>query len=54
MKFHSVSLDVKRINSVFGLSYSGGKDLMEAFGRSEELEETCKVAWMARNAGLLP
>ena len=33
---------------------TGGKDLMEAFGRSEELEETCKVAWMARNAGLLP
>ena len=32
---------------------TGGKDLMQAFGRSEELEETCKVAWMARNAGLL-
>lgn len=32
---------------------AGGKDLMQAFGRSEELEETCKVAWMARNAGLL-
>lgn len=31
----------------------GGKDLMEAFSRSEELEETCKIAWMVRNAGLL-
>lgn len=29
-----------------------GKDLMEAFGRSEELEESCKVAWMLREAGL--
>ena len=30
----------------------GGKDLMQAFGRSEELEESCKVAWMLRQAGL--
>ena len=30
-----------------------GKDLMEAFGRSEELEETCKIAWNLRQAGLL-
>ena len=29
-----------------------GKDLMEAFGRCEELEETCKVAWMLRSAGI--
>lgn len=30
----------------------GGKDLMDAFGRSEELEESCKVAWMLRQAGI--
>ena len=30
----------------------GGKNLMQAFGRSEELEESCKVAWMLRQAGL--
>ncbi len=30
----------------------GGKDLMQAFGRSEELEESCKVAWMLRQAQL--
>lgn len=30
----------------------GGKDLMDAFGRSEELEESCKVAWMLRKAGI--
>lgn len=28
----------------------GGKDLMDAFSRSEELEESCKVAWMLRQA----
>lgn len=32
---------------------TGGKDLMEAFGRSEELEESCKVAWMLRSAGIV-
>ena len=26
----------------------GGKDLMQAFGRAEELEESCKVAWYLR------
>lgn len=31
---------------------TGGKNLLEAFGRSEELEESCKIAWMLRNAGL--
>jgi ribulose-5-phosphate 4-epimerase/fuculose-1-phosphate aldolase len=31
----------------------GGKDLMQAFGRSEELEETCKIAWMLKGAGRL-
>ena len=28
----------------------GGKSLMDAFGKSEELEEACKVAWMLRQA----
>lgn len=46
------------VNGKYGwlLSHHGlvtcGKDLMEAFGRSEELEESCKVAWMLRKAGL--
>lgn len=31
---------------------TGGKDLTEAFGRSEELEESCKIAWMLRSAGI--
>lgn len=29
----------------------GGKDLMDAFSCSEELEESCKLAWMLRGAG---
>lgn len=29
----------------------GGKDLMDAFACAEELEESCKVAWMLKNTG---
>ncbi len=30
----------------------GGSSLMDAFGKSEELEESCKIAWMLRSAGI--
>ncbi len=29
----------------------GGKDLMDAFACAEELEESCKIAWMLKDAG---
>ena len=31
---------------------TGGKNLMDAFGKSEELEESCKIAWALRGAGI--